>query len=370
MSLLKSLEKKTKRILSGTLRFFFEQPAREPNLPINKILFIRYGGLGDMILSIPVFKQVKVENPQAKIDVLCDRKNVKPIEGFELITQIFFYEKSFLKTISLIRDLQKRNYDYIINLVVYPTFTFSLISRLAGKNSIRIAADQEEFSFYYNRMIELPPKREIHMLDRLFLLSGDLIQNKKIKSETPWIEYNSTIKSESEKIYENLCSELSVSANESKNVAINLSAGLKRREWSVEKYKKFLDEVIPKYSNEINGWAVFTDPNNLVESENLVSSLNQESVIQIPVINDFRILIELISKFYLIVTPDTSILHAASAMGTPTLALIIGENAKTWSPIGNINEVAVSKDPLSLIELPIEEVVRGFDSLMKKLQTK
>ena len=66
-------------------------------------------------------------------------------------------------------------------------------------------------------------------------------------------------------------------------------------------------------------------------------------------------------------TPDTSILHAASAMGTPTLALIIGENYKTWSPVGNINEVIVSEDPLSLNELPVEKVVNGFDNLMKKL---
>jgi ADP-heptose:LPS heptosyltransferase len=91
---------------------------------------------------------------------------------------------------------------------------------------------------------------------------------------------------------------------------------------------------------------------------------------QIPVIDDFRTLVELIGRFYLIVTPDTSILHAASAMGTPTLALIIGENIKTWSPLGNINEISVSPDALSLNDLAVEEVVKGFESLMKKLQDK
>ncbi len=55
-------------------------------------------------------------------------------------------------------------------------------------------------------------------------------------------------------------------------------------------------------------------------------------------------------------------------METPTLALVIGENAKTWSPVGNINEVVVSKDQLSLKDLPLEEVVKGFDLLIRKLQ--
>jgi ADP-heptose:LPS heptosyltransferase len=370
VNLLKPIEKKVKQILSGTLRFFLEQPTRKPGLPINKVLFIRYGGLGDMLLSIPVFKQVKVEHPETEIDILCDKKNVSPIDGVNIIANIFFYEKSVFRTISLIKTLRKRKYDYIINLIVYPSFTFSLISRFAGKNSVRVAADQEEFSFYYNRILELPPKREIHMLDRLFILSGDLIQNKEKRTATPWIEYNSDIKSEADKIYETLCSELKVNPADAKIATINLSAGLKRREWQSGKYKNFLEMVVPKYSDNIDGWVVFTDPKKPEESKSLVNSLNQKSVIQIKLIKDFRIIIELIRKFYLLVTPDTSILHAASAMGTPTLALIIGENAKTWPPVGNISEVVVSKDPLSLNELPVDEVVNGFDSLIKKLQSK
>jgi len=364
---IKSFEKKIKKILTSALRFFFEQTTGNLNQPVNKILFIRYGGIGDMILSIPVFRQVKTEHPAAGIDVLCDKKNSIVIEGTGLINHIFFYEKNFVKIISLIRKLRKRNYDYIINLVVYPTFTFSLIARLAGKNSVRIASDQEEYSFSYNRILNLPPKCEIHMLERLFLLSGDLIQNKEKKLQTPWLEYSPDIKTEAEKIYENICSELSVNKDDAKIAAINLSAGLKRREWSPEKYKKFLETVIPSYPNNINGWAVITDPKKPGESKKLINSLNQKSVIQIPVINDFRVVIELIGKFYLLITPDTSILHAASAAGIPTLALIIGENAKTWTSVGNINEVVVSKDPLSLNDLPVDEVINGFDSLMKKL---
>lgn len=370
MSLLKSIEKKIKSLLSGTLRFFLEQPPRNSDQPVNKILFIRYGGLGDMILSIPVFKQVKIEHPNAEIDVLCDKKNVSPIDGINIIANLFFYEKNLFKTISLIRKLRKRKYDYIINLIVYPTFTFSLIARLAGKDSIRIATDQKEYSFYYNRLIDLPPKCEIHMLDRLFLLSDDLIKQKEQQLQTPWINYNPEITSEADKIYTKLCLKLSIDKNTAKIAAINLSAGLKRREWTIENYKKFLKTVIPKYSNEIDGWVVFTDPKKPEMAESFIKSINQKSVPQIPVIDDFRTLVELIGRFYLIVTPDTSILHAASAMGTPTLALIIGENIKTWSPLGNINEISISPDALSLNDLAVEEVVKGFESLMKKLQDK
>ena len=160
MNPLKTIEKKFKKILSGALRFFLEQPPKITGQPINKVLIIRYGGIGDMILSIPVFKQIKAEHPNAEIDVLCDKKNVSPVEAAGLIDNIFFYEKIFFKTILLIRNLRRRKYNYIINLVVYPTFTFSLIARLAGKHSVRIAADQEEFSFYYNRILDLPPKRD------------------------------------------------------------------------------------------------------------------------------------------------------------------------------------------------------------------
>ena len=82
MSLLKSLEKKAKRILSGILRFFFEQPAREPDLPVNKILFIRYGGIGDMILSFPV--ETDVESSYAQ--------NIENGESWETLATVSINE--------------------------------------------------------------------------------------------------------------------------------------------------------------------------------------------------------------------------------------------------------------------------------------
>lgn len=40
----------------------------------------------------------------------------------------------------------------------------------------------------------------------------------------------------------------------------------------------------------------------------------------------------LMQKCYLIITPDTSFSHEASAMGTPVVNLMIGENVTTWTP--------------------------------------
>ncbi|MDX1373366.1 MAG: hypothetical protein R3321_12905, partial [Nitrososphaeraceae archaeon] len=66
-------------------------------------------------------------------------------------------------------------------------------------------------------------------------------------------------------------------------------------------------------------------------------------------------------------SPDTSISHAASAMGTTALVLMIGENVEMWAPLGIPNKIVASPDKYDLKYLQIEKVEQGFDELIKKL---
>jgi ADP-heptose:LPS heptosyltransferase len=75
----------------------------------------------------------------------------------------------------------------------------------------------------------------------------------------------------------------------------------------------------------------------------------------------------LLQHLFLLITPDTSFAHAASAMGTPVLDLMIGENVIPWAPVGVPHQVVSSQDPYSLRELPVEDVLHGFKNLLNLL---
>ena len=45
--------------------------------PLNKILVIRPGGIGDAIFLLPFLRAIKKNDPTLKIDVLCEKRNSK-----------------------------------------------------------------------------------------------------------------------------------------------------------------------------------------------------------------------------------------------------------------------------------------------------
>ena len=189
----KQFETSLKNFTSAILSFFLKQPQLKPTPPYSRILFLRYGHIGDMILSLPLFRATRTKYPHAQIDVICDLKNANPLKENPIVDNVYFYEKNFLKIIRLIIKLRKKKYDYICNLVAYPSFTFGILARLIGPKSVRAGGDQEQFSYFYNRLVELPPKMEIHMLKRLFLLSSDITGEEISHTETPWIIINKIV---------------------------------------------------------------------------------------------------------------------------------------------------------------------------------
>jgi len=363
MSVGKQLETRFKNFTSSLLKFFLKQPQMKPTPPYSRILFLRYGHIGDMILSLPVFRAARANYPNAQIDVICDLKNVNPLEENPFINDVYFYKKNFFSIIWLIFKLRKIKYNYICNLVAYPSFTFGILARLIGPKAVRTGGEQEQFNYLYNRIVDLPPKMETHMLKRLFLLSSDITGEEISHTKTPWQSITKVIEEKANILFKKISSQLN-----SKNprfVLVNLSAGLERREWQQEKYIEFLHTAVNRYKNKIDGWVIITDPRNPGNSAKIVEQLNNPWVVQVPTQVDFRVMMALMSKCYLIITPDTSFSHAASAMGTPILNLMIGENVITWAPYSVKYKIVSSDNLLTIKELPVERVLQGFDELLK-----
>lgn len=363
----KQIEYTFKKLIASVLRLSFKQPPVKPKPPFQRILFIRYGHIGDMILSVPVFRAARSRNDDMQIDVLCDINNSVPIKENQLINKIYFFEKSLFKIIKLIRKLQKEKYDYICNLTAYPSLTFGLLGRLIGPKSVRAGGDQEGYNFFYNRLIELPPKMEIHMLERLFKLSVDLTGGEVSHTDIPWLNFGEQIEKQAIELYMSIVAEANIDTDDPKIVIINLAAGLERREWPEEKYIKFLQSAVNNFKRKITGWAVITDLRKPDKANRIVQQLNIPSVVQIPQTNDYRVLMALLKHCYLIITPDTAFSHAASAMGTPVLDLMIGENETTWAPVGVKHMIISSDDPLSLKDLAVDKVLTRLDELIMKL---
>jgi ADP-heptose:LPS heptosyltransferase len=382
MKIGKRLEHLLKNSIAALLKAVLEQKPMVPNPPYNRILFLRFDALGDMILSFPVYRAAKAALPEAEIDVLCSRKNLILLQDTNLANRLLVAGKNPLELIKLIFDVRKRKYKLIINLVTRPSFTFGLIARLGGPKSVRIAGDQEQFAYFYNRKIDLPPKSDIHMMKRKFLVCKDFLDPEISHIDTPWVDYSNEIKNQARKLYKNTLTNLNIKHGKGRLAVINLSAGLDRREWPVDKYVDFLKRETGKKQEKIDGWVIFTDPGKPEKTNKLLEQINksiqksvgvahepplQQPIIALPAQSDMRMIMEFLSLVTVLITPDTSITHAASAMGTSVLVLTIGENATVWDPIGVTYKIVFSEDPFSLENLPVDKVVKGFEELIQSI---
>ena len=60
-----------------------------------KIAIVRIDRMGDMILTLPIIKGIKLQNPKYTIHLFCSNKSYKVIKEFRYVDKIFNINDSF-----------------------------------------------------------------------------------------------------------------------------------------------------------------------------------------------------------------------------------------------------------------------------------
>ena len=98
---------------------------------IKEICISRLDKMGDMILSLPAIKAIKVANPNVKICVLASIHNAKILKGLNYDDKINVIDKeiNIFTIYKNLLNIRKLKFDYFLNFS--PTFLepFSMILR-------------------------------------------------------------------------------------------------------------------------------------------------------------------------------------------------------------------------------------------------
>ncbi len=78
-----------------------------------KFLIIRFSSIGDIVLTSPVVRCLKMQFPEAEIHYLTKKRNADLLQANPFITKIHLFGNSLNETIS---ELKTEKYDYIIDL--------------------------------------------------------------------------------------------------------------------------------------------------------------------------------------------------------------------------------------------------------------
>lgn len=292
---------------------------------IRRVLFVRHDKLGDMIISLPVFRCLKQYYPDIEIDVLCGRDNNMIIQHDPNISTILFYRKKPLEDIRRIFDMRKRKYDAIIDMTVGESVTATILLSLIGPGAFKLGAGKARLGQLYDLTIDPQTISCPHIIEstasvlslfnislddcdlvpRMFLVDDD--ERKALAFLTPLREHHDIL------------------------IGINLSAGRPARTWPLEKYFELLPMLQSKYPDA--AFVLSAAPSERWKMDKLQQT-SPDRVFTLPDGFSIREIAGLLKHLDFLITPDTSIGHIASCVDLPTLAIYPGnmENFAVWRP--------------------------------------
>lgn len=306
--------------------------------PSKSILVIQIGKLGDMILTTPLFYELNCNFPDYNIYVLASEKNFEISERIDFIKRTFIYKKNIFSILALLFKLRRIKFDYVIDTKQeYSKTVEFFLKKLKCKTSIGYNNDKKLFEISLADHKKGDHAVQINTAP-LYYLKADFTPEFKAPVLDSFIKEKRDLK----KI----------------DILINITPGLSSREWEAENWKKLI-EYLQQYTSNIR---VMYDRNNELIADYLNSQLRKKISVK------RYSLIKKIKEIYhsrLVISPDTAIIHIASAFNTPVIGLYnnVEWNLERFKPLSEKSTVLISQDAESINSITPEQVLEAYKKL-------
>lgn len=295
-----------------------------------------------MILTTPMFSQIKIYYPNSKLHVLASQRNAQILDNNPNINKIYIFKKKPIHLLRLLFRLYNERYTFWIDPKDHysrESMILALFSHAGTKigynkpNSaifdIAIPSDKQNFNLH-------AIKRNISILEKIGIKAPELLKPELFIKE----ELNKEVELQFREIIPNL-------------IVLNISAGDKSRYWTIEGWIHVSDFI-----NKLNGFALLVyHPDDYSLAREIKNSSNTAILYQSDSIEK---VVAIIRCAKLVVTPDTSIVHIASAFNIPIIALYssIEWNVNKFHPLSDWCKIIEPKENQTIQEIKIGRVLR------------
>lgn len=329
---------------------------------IKKILCIKPRGIGDIILSTIVLENIKAAFPHSEIHYLTEEYSKRAVENNPFVSRILtFNKKDFV--LSIIRKVRNEKYDMVFDFWSNPKT--AQVTFFSGAK-YRVGYDKRGRKYAYNfKGLKASEGRHAAEDNLLLLERINLpIVSKKIIYRT---------KDEEKKFAANFF-EKNLPERNQLLIGIVPSGGWESKRCDPVKWIEICNEIQKKYQAKfIILWGPGDEKDAKLISEGLkpVPLMAPES--------SFGELSALIEKCDLIIANDSGPMHAAAALGKPTLGIFGPTDPNAHRPYSYSSSFVINSElhcikctklvcPYKhecMLELPIEKVITEFEKLIK-----
>ncbi|XKM12515.1 glycosyltransferase family 9 protein [Orbaceae bacterium ac157xtp] len=274
------------------------------------ILFLSNDGkLGDAVLHTALVKGIKDNYPDAKIYCTTAGATTYFWQRDNRISESWsFWKPSFWQAIKLGLRVRKKNLDYIISWNPIKNEKLKIFCWLANPKKgtkVFIVNPDEHASIKEQRVLEMLNCKESSVPYNI-AITGKQLSYK-------W---------------------------ESNSLFFNVFASVDARTISIDDSVALLNLVYSNYPQLVVYMTFYEDKKAIIDE--VIAKTNNPNVIAVDCTNDMEKLFSLCANVKAVISPDTAIVHIASAYNKPIVALFEKNNSllqTNWSPVGDQSSI-------------------------------
>ncbi len=321
----------------------------------HRVLYLRHDKIGDMIISTSLIEAIAKSHPTITLDVLASPANAPVLEGNPHVSSVRVWDKARPSQYAhLWRELRRARYDAVVDCMILAPSTTTLLLMLASRARHRIGIGGRIND--YALTLRVPPTPSAtHHIDHSAVLATAFGVNPDEIDWRPKIYLSERELAHAEHGWAGTKTDVTDCR---RRMLVNVSAGRPMRRWPDRRFVQLIRHVR----------SAAPDMNVLVISAPLESGravrIAADGGARYASTTNLRDALALVATADMVVTPDTSIGHAASAFARPAVILYERGNEVLWGGYGIPGRNVVSDDK-TLATLPVEPVIAAVDALLE-----
>ena len=329
---------------------------------IDSVIFLKYDKIGDMVVCTPVFRELKQAYPHISISVFASNVNKAILSNNPYIDDIYTYDNNWLKLLPVLFKLRKRKFDVCFEFEAKVVTRAILIAKIIKPKLVasvfkkygRYNVDAEKLKVYDFYTKE---NKKDHWSDICLETLG--VFNLKSKSS----KYDIFLSDNQRGIAKNFIKNTS---SEKIKIGINLEGYSHNGEINPDNLRAICQGIYQKNAKILI--IILSKPGDEGKIEKLIKYMELNYVVS----SYFSILevSALISELDLVISPDTSIIHIASAFNIPSVSIYTANknNYRLWAPKSLLNKSVFSNDKETIQGYSVYDVVQSSLELIKEIE--
>jgi ADP-heptose:LPS heptosyltransferase len=319
------------------------------------VLFLRPDRVGDMIISTGLLRAIATSHDTIRLHVLATPANAGVLENNPHVESVvLFHRRSRPWTwLRFVRDVRRARYDVVIDCMVFsPSLTLLLLMASIGAPE-RVGIGGRANDAVYSLPVA-PGDRRGHHIEQLGALAAAFGVDVTTADWRPQLFMSAAEREAAERLWER------AGTGRGWRLLVNVSAGKERCRWPPERYVAVLRETLARRLGlHVLVIGMPRDADGLRE----IAAATGRATAS-PGLRDTLALVE---SADLLLTPDTGLVHAASAFRTPIVAMYFRGASAHWGPYRTPARIVSSPDRM-LRSLPPGPVLAALDELLETLE--